>query len=263
MDVVVWNMNQREPNWRLLRENEGLSAEVHLLCEAPRPRHKLKAIGQWRTVGLDVDLPLDKPVKREWSTAIAARNGVEWITDARVDRHYKAHLPFKPSRPGSWTAGRVKERNTWITVIALYGLLDEKSDASVHRSLSELSPIFEHPRYGRNLLMGGDLNIFANPRKDDPALARHESVLQRISALGLSSCLAIAKRPRRKPLADCPCEVRGCRHQRTYFGPATDRAYEEDFLFASKALASKLHSCQVLEGIGSSDHAPIRATFNL
>lgn len=261
MDVVVWNMNQRPQNWDLFRKGGALDADVHIVCEAPRPPRGTNAIGQWRTVGLDVDLPLDKPVKREWSTGIAARHGVEWVTDARVDRHYRVPLPFKPSRPGSWTAGRVKAGRTWITLIALYGLLDEKSDASVHRSLSELSPIFEHPRYSKNLILGGDLNIFANPRKDDPARARHESVLQRLAALDLTSGLAVAKRPRQTALAGCPCGVQGCRHQRTYLGGATNQPYEEDFLFMSGALKKKLYSCEVVEGIASSDHAPLKATF--
>jgi hypothetical protein len=148
-------------------------------------------------------------------------------------------------------------------VIAVYGLLDEKSDASVHRSLSELTPIFDHPRYGKNVLLGGDLNIFANPRRDDPARARHDSVLQRLGALGMTSCLAVAKRPRRSQLIGCPCRDPGCRHQRTYLGHATDEPYEEDFLFMSKALKDKLHTCEVVEGIASSDHAPLKATFKI
>ncbi len=35
----------------------------------------------------------------------------------------------------------------YITAISLYGLLDEFSDASVHRSLSEVSPVFDDDRY--------------------------------------------------------------------------------------------------------------------
>ena len=46
-----------------------------------------------------------------------------------------------------------------VTVVSLYGLLDEKSDASVHRSLSELTPIFEDARYNKLLLLGGDLAV--------------------------------------------------------------------------------------------------------
>ncbi len=265
MDVVVWNMHQLPDNWNLLREGAELDADIHLLCEAPRPARGSQAIGQWRTVGLEDALPLDHPVKREWSTALAARNEITWITDARIDRQYKAKLPFKPSRPGSWTAGRVKIGRVAVTAISLYGLMDEKSDASVHRSLSELSPIFDHKEYGKYLLLGGDLNIFANPRPADPARARHLAVLERIAAYGLTSCLTVAKRPARQPLEDCPCGDEGCRHQRTFqkSSKAPGRAYEEDYLFASKALARKLHSCEVLQFRATSDHAPLRARFNI
>jgi hypothetical protein len=47
-----------------------------------------------------------------------------------------------------------------VTAISLYGLLDELSDASVHRSLSEVSPIFDDDRYNRLVLLGGDLNTW-------------------------------------------------------------------------------------------------------
>ncbi|MDQ3401441.1 MAG: hypothetical protein M3470_10605 [Chloroflexota bacterium] len=41
-----------------------------------------------------------------------------------------------------------------VTAVALYGLLDEFSDASVHRSLSELSPIFHDARYNGRVVRG-------------------------------------------------------------------------------------------------------------
>jgi hypothetical protein len=188
---------------------------------------------------------------------------LEWITDARTDRYYGAPLPFKPSRAGTWTAGRVKSGRIWVTLIALYGLLDERSDASVHRSLSELTPIFEHPKYRKYLLMGGDLNIFANPLYRDPTKARHESVLKRIEALGLHSCMA-RNVPKRKPLKGCPCNKPStCVHQRTYLGTKTSQPYEEDFLFASEGLVvpEKLTSCDIVKDITASDHAPLKATF--
>jgi hypothetical protein len=267
MDVLVWNMNQRERNWSLFRSGEELDADVHILCEAPRPPRGTNAIGQWRTLGIDVDLPLDKPVKREFSTGIAVRSGEEltWITDARRDRYYKAPLPFKPSRPGTWTAGRVQMDKLAITCVALYGLMDEKSDASVHRSLSELSPIFDHKAYGKYLLLGGDLNILTNPRPDDPVRGRHIAVLDRIRAYGLTSCLDAATEPDRVPLVDSPCRVEGCRHQRTFrkHSKAKGTAYEEDYLFASKGLIRRLWTCEVLDFRPTSDHAPLRATFNV
>jgi len=197
VDVIVWNMQHNETNWALLRPGNELAADIHLLCEARSPPRDISAIGQWRTVGLADALPLDRPVTREWSTVVAATSGPTFITDARRAREYKDRplLPFKPSRPGTWTAARVKVGRLTVTAIALYGLLDEMSDASVHRSLSEISPIFDHRVYGRHLLLGGDFNIFANPRPHDRARERHLSVLTRLEAYGLVNCLDGFKRP--------------------------------------------------------------------
>lgn len=45
-----------------------------------------------------------------------------------------------------------------MTCISLYGLIEELTDASMHRSLSEISPIFSDPRHNRLVLLGGDFN---------------------------------------------------------------------------------------------------------
>lgn len=270
VDVVVWNMQHVRSNWKLLAAGSDLDADIQLLCEARKPPRGVKAVGQWKTVGLADALPLDKPVTRDWSTAIAARAGPVYLTDARTAREYKKEpllLPFKPSRPGTWTAARVKVGRTIITTVAIYGLLDEKSDASMHRSLSELSPIFDHRTYGKHVLLGGDFNIFANPRPDDPYLKRHLAVLSRLEAYGLSNCLDAYKRPRRDAVEDpCPCGAATCRqHWRTFRRSlgAPGLAYQEDYLFASRAMAARLHSCEVLPFRPTSDHAPILARFSM
>jgi hypothetical protein len=268
MDVVVWNMQQIGDNWKLLRPDNQLEADIHLLCEAPKPPQGTRAIGQWRTVGLADALPLDKPVRREWSTAVVARTLPVYLIDARTAREYREPLllPFKPSRPGTWTAARVKIGRTTVTAVALYGLLDEKSDASMHRSLSELSPIFDHRTYGKYVLLGGDFNIFANPHPEHPGLKRHLGVLSRLEAYGLTSCLDGFKRPSPQAAADpCPCGVRLCRrHWRTFRRTldAPGPAYQEDYLFASGALIARLQSCEVMPFQQSSDHAPILARFS-
>lgn len=265
MDVIVWNMRHKAKNWELLSDGAELAADVHLVCEAPRPPKGIAAIGQWGTVGLEAALPLDKPVTREWSTGVASRRDLAWITDARIDRQYGEPLPFKPSRPGTWTAGSIKVGKVRVTTVALYGLMDELSDASVHRSLSEMAPLFDHSVYGKHLMLGGDLNILANPRPNDPMAARHLAVLERIRSYGLRSCLGDPRLPRARRTEPCPCERRGCRHRRTFrkSAEAAGRAYEEDFLFVSKRLADRLESCEVLPFRESSDHAPLRARFGI
>ena len=86
MDVIVWNMQHNQANWALLRRGNELAADIQLLCEAPAPPRDVLAIGQWRTVGLADALPLDRPVTREWSTAVLASSGPTFITDARRAR---------------------------------------------------------------------------------------------------------------------------------------------------------------------------------
>jgi hypothetical protein len=63
--------------------------------------------------------------------------------------------------PGTWIAASVEVAPaTEVTAISLYGLLDEFSDASVHRSLSEITPVFDDPRYRGRVLLGCDLNTW-------------------------------------------------------------------------------------------------------
>jgi hypothetical protein len=156
-----------------------------------------------------------------------------------------------------------------VTAVALYGLLDERSDASVHRSLSELSPLFDHPTYGKNLLLGGDLNILSNPRTDDPVRDRHLAVLDRIAAYGLVECLdqaLLRREPSRGALQHCPCGLGSdCRHTWTKRVRGSDIPYQDDYLFASKRLAEKLEDCRALPFTddSTSDHAPIVATFSI
>jgi hypothetical protein len=268
--VVVWNMAHKAVNWRFLSDDPELSgADLSLLCEASPPPAGVEAQGLWSTEGLEVDLGPNKPVKRPWSTAIASPHPLTAISDARVDRSYGEQLPFKPSRPGSWTAASVDVDGVKGTAISLYGLLDEKSDASVHRSLSELSPIFDHKTYRKNLLLGGDLNILAGRPVGDH-LDRHQVVLERIKAYGLVDCLektVLETTPPRGGLEGCECG-RGddCTHTRTKFVTEHPTVpYQDDYLFASRALADRLENCHALpvNADSPSDHAPIIATFEI
>jgi hypothetical protein len=263
--VVVWNMAGKPSNWRWMRQHPELAdADLALLSEAPRAPRGVRAIGRHRTIGLERSLGKDFPVKREWAAVVTSIHPMDVITDARRDRYYDQVLPFGPSRTGTWTAVRVNVGRTELTAISLYGLLDERSDASVHRSLSEMAPVFDHPEYGRHLLLGGDLNVLSNPRPSDRARARHQNVLDRIAAYGLVDCLE-AKRPR-VALPGCPCgRGRGCRHTWTKRVKGKQIAYQDDYLFASPRLAKRLETCVALPFTDDSpsDHTPLVATFGV
>jgi len=258
MEAVVWNMNHGTEGWHGLTR---LDVDVALLSEARVPKDLgMSAQGGQRTEGRD-------GYPRSWAAAIVSKHELRPIEDARASRYGKPlDLPFETSRPGTWEAALiVREGNEAITAVSLYGLLDEKSDASVHRSLSELAPIFEDPRYNKLLLLGGDLNIWTGRSVPGAShLDRHQVVLERIGAYGLIDCL-LAMRPR-GPLEGCPCQLgEDCPHTWTKVDPRCPSVpYQDDYLFASPALAERLLRCVALnptEWSAYSDHSPVVATF--
>ncbi len=258
MEAVVWNMAHKTVSWKALK---GLHADVALLSEARVPNGGLdiNVLGGESTEGRDA-------YRRPWSTAVVSRHELRQIDDARASRYGRAlKLPFENSRPGSWTAAVVSVPGMdAVTAISLYGLMDEKSDASVHRSLSELAPVFDDKRYNALLLLGGDLNTWTGWEAGDPHLARDRVVLERIRAYGLIDCLE-AKRPPGR-LKDCPCSFgEDCTHTRTRLDPRYPAIpYQMDYLYASPALAEGLARCEALDATewpSPSDHSPIVATF--
>jgi endonuclease/exonuclease/phosphatase (EEP) superfamily protein YafD len=269
MKVVAWNVGQ---NTRALSITAAVrGADVYLLNEAP-PALEL---GELSMEADDRTIALDCPHKeglctcnRRWSAAIAlpARHGLERIKDARRSDSGRV-LGFEPSRKGSWVAALVSlEGGEQVTAISLYGLRGgERSDESVHRSLSELSPVFDHERYCRPLILGGDLNTLARAEIGSRTLARDQGVLDRITkGFGLVDLLAQDIRKQgRGPLEECGCGYGlDCEHTWTFRhkdNPTT--RYQDDYLFASPGLAERLDRCEALPFTGASDHAPIVATF--
>lgn len=256
MRVVVWNVANRLAAFDAL---SSLEPDIALLSEASPPP---AATGIWReaTVGRDSK-------RRPWSAAVLSPHPVTEITDARPSwRGSERNVPFVCSRPGSWVAASVEvATGMTVTAVSLYGFLDEFSDASVHRSLSEISPLVDDPRYRTHVLIGGDLNTWSGWPAHEPTLARDINLLQRFEALGLVDCLA-AKRPSGR-LPDCTCTLGdACTHTRTRVDPrAPEIPYQIDYMWASSALAERLGSCTALatsEWFAISDHAPIVADFD-
>lgn len=256
MKVFVWNMAHRIESWN---SQERLNADIALLNEARVPSAGLgerDSLGGQRTIGRD---GYDRP----WATAVVSSYPMREIDDARGSRKGKPiPIEFENSRPGSWTAASVTTPDLGeVTAVSLYGLMDEKSDASVHRSLSELAPLFEDDRYNRNVLLGGDLNTWTG-WKPGAHLDRDRVVLERIAAYGFVDCLAKTRQPGH--LADCPCGLGDdCSHTRTRIDPRYPGIpYQMDYLFASSALAERLATCATHSAEDSpSDHFPIVATF--
>lgn len=216
-----------------------------------------------------------------WSAAVVSTSGAEPLGEQDVRAvspswpHRSPDIDFTNSRPGSWVAARVPVGPEMITCVSLYGLMDELSDASMHRSLSEVSPVFSDPRHKEFVLLGGDFNT--STATSGEHRERDRIVLDRIKAYGLRDCLAEWRENNDLPaLVGCPCDDcdhEPCRHTLTRLTPnekGEKRPWQErvakqvDYLFASDALADRLDDIvdvepEVWETF--SDHRPIIVKF--
>ena len=246
---------------------EEHSIQVALLNEARQVPGELKArYSESGTTGRDTNR-IGRPITRRFSTAIVSAGG-EWETvQARaVGRSgRRPNIPFGPSRAGSWTAGMVDapEIGCRVTCVALYGLIEELTDASMHRSLSEIGPIFTDPNYKDHVLVGGDFNT-TTAWPEHEYRVRDQGVLERFEAYGLVDCLRMVRKPGR--LKGCTCVFgEDCRHTWTRRDPNHPKVpLQMDYLFASRALAGRLKACEALSPLEfqeHSDHSPIIATF--
>lgn len=272
---MVWNMNWNQNTLAAKdRYLQGLlrrySVDVALLNEA-----RMNLLKKWQkanpdTVRFNAGGTLGKDYTRKvYSAAIYSKHGPAEIKDARARslRGRRPEIDFAQanSRPGSWIAATVPSGGGPVSCISLYGFCDELGDASMHRSLSEVSPIFSDPAYCELVLLGGDFNTFTG--HEIPGHAERDRItLGRIEAYGLKDCLAARAEG---PLDNCPCQnlsERPCTHTLTRLIPGDDTPYQEDYLFASQALAATLDECFALEPEEwrpFSDHAPIIATFDI
>ncbi len=276
--ILHWNMALASPrsatadgNMAYLRELMGRhEVDVALLNEAPvaylrclNDGDQLRALFSERgTIGLDRwtdDHGVRKPKDRSrWSTAIVSSANVEHLGEgdvravsASVASARRPDVPFAPSRVGTWIAGTVGKAGQELTCISLYGLMDELSDASMHRSLSEVSPAFSDPDRKELLMLAGDFNIGTSLEGED-ARRRSRLVLDRIEAYGLRDVLKAGRiREGRAPLAGCPCDDAPCEHTLTRLIPnSSDRQtrweertpFQVDYIFASAALEAQLET---------------------
>jgi endonuclease/exonuclease/phosphatase family metal-dependent hydrolase len=271
--VLVWNMGlgsppQKSPpkNWDRLSElMKERAVNVALLNEAALrvPDGFTARYSESGTEGRDRRRDNGQPKRRQWSTMVLSTKGLPGEVDARAvgASGRRPNVPFEPSRAGTWIAGTVEAPGIGrITCVSLYGLMDELSDASVHRSLSDISPIFTDPDYKGFVLVGGDLNT--STQWERPELrARDQNLLERFEAYGLVDCL---RKMSPGPLDGCTCVLGDdCRHSWTRFDPGHPQL-QVDYLFASGPLADRLETCEALappEWLEYSDHGPIIASF--
>jgi endonuclease/exonuclease/phosphatase family metal-dependent hydrolase len=300
--VMVWNMGLMSPGKRRASDNwsylEGLirkyrvkvallnEADVYTLASMNKTANREgrsipAAFSEEGTHGRDYwTKDSDRILKdrTRHTAAVVAPTGLTPLDERAVRAespsypHRRPDTPFIAHRPGTWVAAKTSIGSQDIACVSLYGLMDELSDASMHTSLSEISPIFSDPAHKDLVLLGGDFNTSTAV---EIGQERHRLVLDRIEAYGMHDCLKEWRSDKRMgPLPGCPCnEPATCAHTLTRLYPDESAkqvpwleriAPQVDYLFASTGLANRVEEVVDIspeEWESSSDHRPIVVTF--
>ena len=268
MKLISWNIARRVDAWHRLLD---MDADIALLQEATEPpREVASRIGvdaePWQTDGAGAT--------RRWRAAVVRltnRVQVDWLLPVPIDRAVPGDLPV--SRRGTLAAAEVAEPDgVRFTVVSMYGLWERShrstgsgwiyADASVHRLISDISPLIGK-QSGHRLLAAGDLNILYGYGEHGSAYwaSRYATVFDRMSALGL--VLVGPQAPAGRRAEPWPDELpRISNNVPTYYTsrqtPVT-ATRQLDFVFASGNIADRIRVRAINEPDqwGPSDHCRI------
>jgi exonuclease III len=238
--VVTWNLNHafRSADASAWEYLTSLQPDIALLQEARQPPFK-------GSIGSII------PDRGSWGTWIVPFGRVHlspipWVNlgETRPGGYLEA------SHPGAYCVAeaRLPSRRI-VTVASVYGMLAFRARngrryavTTVHRTLSDLTPILDVKRSKKPVILAGDLNV--TPQIREPDTAAHEAVIQRIKAFGLTDHL-------------------GETHKgfvRTYINHKLD--WQDDWVFASPALICvRCEPENTGQAWALSDHCPVIAEF--
>lgn len=209
-----------------------------------------------------------------YETAVVGYGGHLESVDAVVTPHSKRAIDLTPTIPGTFAVaqlGGLPASDPPFVAVSLYGrIIGGYAQTSILRTLADLIPLFDSPRYKRRIVLGGDLNAFDQPPADRTSRRRWAVLFDLFKSLGLVNLLELTQ-AERGPLVGCRCGNAVCWHVATW-RPASKRTLPSlwclDYLFATKELAERLSSLEVWgkdrpEVWAISDHCPLVARFEL
>jgi exonuclease III len=238
LSVATWNMDnwkrnqiQRDAAWNFLLNT--LEPDIALLQECvPNAECEKRYNLLYREIG----------GSRRWGSAIITRS---------LPIH---EVEFNNTYPGAVVAADVTlPSGLLLTVVSLYGVIDEDGYATttLHRILSDLTPLL-NGRKGRScLLIGGDYNV--STQWDDHYGHRypsHRILFERLEDFDLVNCTAKFHSG----------------HLQTIRHPKSSIPWQNDYIHVSKKLAERLVSCDVIESPEIrevSDHNPLMAVVDV
>lgn len=260
--IATWNLNhwQRDADARSAARaflEEHVQPDVALLQEAVPDEAWDQVISRVGGIG----------PKRPWGSAIVSFGPeLAEITKTR-NRYASNEVSLLRTWPGTVTVGDVHLSGARpITVVSMYGLIEDGyACTTVHRQLSDLTPLFD-TRRGNRIVVGGDLNC--STQLEPPHGQRDRNVFERFELFGLVNLLE-RTRDRRTPPTNCPCaDAPTCGHVQTHRHRQSTKPWQDDYLFASAPLADQLVDCYVIDSgdpdpWSLSDHCPVVAEFDL
>jgi hypothetical protein len=178
MEVLTWNMDRwrrsaaaREAAWDYLLE---LGPSVALLQET-RPPARL----------VDSSRVVFAEARGDWGSAVYAADGLAIRP-----------LPVDASHPGAFVAVEIEAPRIagTLTAISIYGLLEQilgtqYSTTTLHRTLSDLTPLLDDPARRGRIVLGGDLNTSLEWDREGGRVTQR-LLFDRIEDFGLESCFA-------------------------------------------------------------------------
>lgn len=270
MRVVSWNLNRAtwsnrgrianadEHQRRAWEELGGLGCGVALVQEAPPPVTGLSRPPTGTVpAGTDRDDWRTEPgPQRRWCTAVASWGPQLTPLDD------SGREPLHVSHSGAYALARVPWNGRHLVLASVYALWDYSwvakggkaryTETSMHRVISDLTPILDVAQSKESVLLGGDLN--ASTQHAPPYRAAYRLVHERLLALGLHN---VSVRAEGAVLDGCPCADEPCRHVRTLDSPTP---YQNDYFYASPDVAEAIRSFSVActtSLAAVSDHTPL------
>lgn len=164
--------------------------------------------------------------EHSWGSAVYVKGG-----SAR-------ELPF-PSEHRGWLMAAEVELPGAVSLVAVSvhaRLLNRYVRPNLDRAFEALEPMLA----GRSFVVGGDLNLSRN-YDEAYGTSHHTEFLDGLPTRGFVDCMRKFHRE----------------EQRTFWGRTT-RNYQNDHIFVSHDLGSRIAGCDVADRAGLSDHSPLR-----
>lgn len=178
-----------------------------------------------------------------------------WGSGIYSSKYPIREVSFRNSFFGAVTAAEVEVHPEFkLIAISLYGLLEKISNEfysipNLHRILSDITDLLESSHTRDRIILGGDFN--ASRQFDDKQRVKsHQVLFNRIKEFGLYNCFE----------GYYTEYVQTLRHHRSKI------PWQNDYMFVSNAIVSKLKLCAVLddESIrGFSDHNPVKIELEI